>query len=473
MSTKERRERIASTLDRITDLCFVISDLALEDEGKEAKPSSSTLSAAASVFTPGCKETSTPRSQGSPPSGFLSDDWESIPDLSVLSLSDTPPTFSQVVGCGSQSVYVTPLSGVARSQSVDSVGSMAAPAPPPAPNYATCTAAAFDTYWQNLTEPQRVVAEQNAFANGNDSVKIAVLIKRDNRKTVELGQVRNQLTAAQQLAQQATVTAATARAATANPPPKFENKEKDLKIRQWIPLVEEYFRGSTNADYLRNASSFLAGKPRSYWVSQYDAYHRNNANQEPPNVRQFFSDTMIRGYGIRDPEQSYWDTWNKLQQGSMSIDDYNVQFQQAAVDLSTEITDEPVKIEKYKSGLQPDLKEMCRVSPDGNRWQNLNALVTYATLQWPTIEARLAKRKAAQPKSVTGKRKSSGSSPGRSSKARVSVVLTDEQRQHNMKHRLCHICGKPDHIAANCSEATSSQNKSKGKDKGKQKAQDF
>ena len=56
----------------------------------------------------------------------------------------------------------------------------------------------------------------------------------------------------------------------------------------------------------------------------------------------------------------------------MSIDDYNVQFQQAAVDLSTEITDEPVKIEKYRSGLQPDLKEMCRVSPDGTCWQDLN-----------------------------------------------------------------------------------------------------
>ena len=188
----------------------------------------------------------------------------------------------------------------------------------------------------------------------------------------------------------------------------------------------------------------------------------------------FFRDTMIRGYGLRDPEQSYWDTWSKLSQGSMSVDDYNVAFQQALVDLNQEVTDEQVKIEKYKSGLQTDLGEMCRTSPQGKRWQDLDAMVRYATLQWPTIEARIAKRKVSQPKSATSKRKSSGGPFGRSSKARVSVAgLSDEQRQYNMKHRLCHKCGKPDHIAADCTEEKSTQNKGKGKDKGKSKASDF
>ena len=42
-----------------------------------------------------------------------------------------------------------------------------------------------------------------------------------------------------------------------------------------------------------------------------------------------------------------------------------------------------------------------------------------------------------------------------------------------MKHRLCHDCGKPDHIAANCPKATSSQNKGKGTDKGNQKVENF
>ena len=144
------------------------------------------------------------------------------------------------------------------------------------------------------------------------------------------------------------------------------------------------------------------------------------------------------------------------------------------INLGNELT-EGVKIERYRAAIQADLREMCRTSTTGERWQNITELMHFATLKWPTVETLLSKRRSVtQPvKGVTGKRKSSGSSPGRSSKARVSVVLTDEHRQHNMKHRLCHICGKPDHIAANCSEATSTQNKSKGKDKGKQKAQDF
>ena len=39
-----------------------------------------------------------------------------------------------------------------------------------------------------------------------------------------------------------------------------------------------------------------------------------------------------------------------------------------------------IKVEHYRAGLQLDLKEMCRVSPDGTRWATLEALMRYATL---------------------------------------------------------------------------------------------
>ena len=272
-----KHERVIQELDKLTDLCFTISAIVRKDEEFEeeaAKLSTSTLSAETSAYVPVGRESSTQSDQGSDHSdsdsvsssdqeSVLSDsvaaDWESVPNLSFLSISENPqPTFSQVVGC-SKSVY--PFSRVAKSYSFGSESSMANVA---GLNYATCTAAQFDAYWQTLTEPQRAVVEQHALNTGSDAVKLAVLLKRDNRKTVEMAALRGQLTAAQQLAQQATVTAATARAATASPPPKWENKEKDVKIRQWIPLVEEYFRGSTANDYLRNASSYLIGKPRSY-----------------------------------------------------------------------------------------------------------------------------------------------------------------------------------------------------------------
>ena len=462
-----KKERLATSLEQLSDLCFTISGLVIEDSsegGEVSTPSSSTLSPAAPVFKPAGKETSTPVNKGS----LLSDsesleDWESVPELPSVS-RDTPPTFSQVVG-SSQSVLVTPVRRVVRAASVDSVtsgvgmagrGAGAAPGviipPPPAPDYATCTAAQFETYWTSLAEDQQQIAENNAVAAGNDAVKVAALLHRDTRRERRVNAMSVQMRNAQ-----ATANAAIAvNAARQSPPAKFEHKEKDPDIRQWIPLVEQYLRTTPVADYLAYASSYLAGKPRVYFMGLLDAYRNGHGGADPADPRAFLGETMIRGYGLRDPIQSYWDTWNKLSQGSGSVDEYNIAFEQAMVNLGDQLTDEQVKIEHYRNGLQKDIKQMCRTSPMGTRWAALEDLITYATLQWPAVEDRIAKAKAARPaKTVAGKRKSSGSSPSRS-RARLSTVMTDhEQRDYNMRHRLCHKCGKPGHIAKDCTEQKS------------------
>lgn len=81
------------------------------------------------------------------------------------------------------------------------------------------------------------------------------------------------------------------------------------------------------------------------------------------------------------------------------------------------------------SGLQVELEKMCKTSHDGTRWRLLNALGTFATLQWPTIEAHIAKRKTFQPtKLVVGKCKAPRASPIQTSKAKLSANMSERPR---------------------------------------------
>jgi hypothetical protein len=161
------------------------------------------------------------------------------------------------------------------------------------------------------------------------------------------------------------------------------------------------------------ASSYLEGGPRALWTNVYEAYKRANGGNEPPNPRQFFRQTLEANYGLQDLDQKYWDTWNSLRMGpNQSITEYNVDFQQALTDLAGHVTDEQVKIEKYRAGLQHDLRLLCRASPTGARWGRLDDLMQYATLQWPVVQERIAnlsKESSQEPTKVGGNRKASGS----------------------------------------------------------------
>jgi hypothetical protein len=134
-----------------------------------------------------------------------------------------------------------------------------------------------------------------------------------------------------------------------------------------------------------------------------------------------------------------------LKQGpSQDIAEYNVEFQQALTDLAGHVTDEQIKIKKYRNCLQHDLKDMCRTSSAGTRWARVTDIIQYATPQWPAVQERIAKNKKApgEVNKVTEKRKSSGGGSSKSSKARLSASagLSDEQHKKDMAEKLCHIC---------------------------------
>jgi hypothetical protein len=118
------------------------------------------------------------------------------------------------------------------------------------------------------------------------------------------------------------------------------------------------------------------------------------------------------------------------------------------------VTNEQIKIERYPVGLQHDLREMCKTSPASTRWARVADVIQYATLQWPAVQERIAKRKKSSREAtkVAGKRKSSGGAGGSgrsSSKARLSASagLSDEQHKKDMAEKLCHICHQPGHQA--------------------------
>jgi hypothetical protein len=126
----------------------------------------------------------------------------------------------------------------------------------------------------------------------------------------------------------------------------------------------------------------------------YEAYKKANGGVEPPNPCQLFRETLEANYGFQDLDQKYWDTCNSLKMGpSQGITEYTVEFQQALTDLAGHVTDKQVKIEKYRAGLQDDLRELCKTSLAGTRWARLNDLVQYASLRWPVVQKRIAKRK--------------------------------------------------------------------------------
>jgi hypothetical protein len=284
-------------------------------------------------------------------------------------------------------------------------------------------AAQFLAAWNTSPSDQaRDNLEQEAINRSPaQDVQFAAMLKIDMRLQAVVGLLTNQVNAAQGQVAAANVIARQAQVAdqgAANvdrfrpaAPPKYGDKKKGEHVGHWLPIIEDYLRTAPEADYIRLASSYLEGGPRSLWTNVYEAYTKANRGAEPANPRQFFRETLEANYGLQDLDQKYWDTWNSLKMGpSQGIIEYTVEFQQALTDLAGHVTDEQVKIKKYRAGLQHNLRELCRTSPAGTRWARLNDLVQYASLQWPVVQERIAKRKKSptEPAKVGGKRKASG-----------------------------------------------------------------
>ena len=113
-----KKERIASSLDRITDLCFTISELAIGDdsEGEEQQGLPRAVSVlrlqSSDLHARGRRRFLAKRSLVPEEDEECFDrewEWDSIPDLP--SESDFPPSYSQVAGIALSLFGYSSLSG--------------------------------------------------------------------------------------------------------------------------------------------------------------------------------------------------------------------------------------------------------------------------------------------------------------------------------------------------------------------------
>jgi hypothetical protein len=171
------------------------------------------------------------------------------------------------------------------------------------------TAAQSNQMWDNCTTVwlDRTLKNKPSLALKLEESSFRML-KYKLRLQATIGALTGQVGAALPAAAHANVAAANAQAvaqAARNAdrfrpaaPPKYGNKKKDANVKQWISIIEDYLRIAPDADYIRLASSYLEGGPRSLWTSVYEAYKAANAGAEPPNPRVFFRETMESNYGL-------------------------------------------------------------------------------------------------------------------------------------------------------------------------------
>jgi hypothetical protein len=159
------------------------------------------------------------------------------------------------------------------------------------------TAAQFLGMWNNCaTDVARHNLEQQAITRSPVAeVQLAAMVKINLRLQATVGVLTGQVGAAQAAAaaaNQAAVNAQAVATAAGNAdrfrlaaPPKYGNKKKDAEVKQWIPIIDDYLRTAPDGDYIRLASSYLEGGPRSLWTSVYEAYKAANGGAEPPQPR--------------------------------------------------------------------------------------------------------------------------------------------------------------------------------------------
>jgi hypothetical protein len=290
---KERKEELFRALNTILDAVTTLNlrDLDAEADAAVAADRGETSTQGVSVSSKGKDKVANP-------------DWEDIPynPVPIIPLSSRP-RFSQVVGSSLESPIVprSPIS-VAIHAMANAAGG-AGPAGGNLPPLAYASGAQFNAQWDAcVTDQARAALEQEAITRSPiQDVQFAAMVKINLRLQATVGQLTGQVQAAT-VAAQAAGNVDWFRPAA---PPKYGNKKQSGHVRQWTPMIEDYLCTAPDVDYIRLASSYLEGGPRSLWTSVYEAYKAAHGGAKPPYPRQVFRETLEAKYGLQDLDQKF------------------------------------------------------------------------------------------------------------------------------------------------------------------------
>jgi hypothetical protein len=275
---KERDEELFRALNTILD---VVTALNLRD--LEAKAAAAVAADQGETSTQGASASSKGKAKVPNP------DWEDIPynPVPITPLSSRP-RFSQVVGSSLESPVVPPspisVAACAMANAGQAGGAQPVGGNPPPP-LAYASGAQFNTLWNAaVTDQARAALEQEAITRSPiQDVQFAAMVKINLRLQGTVGQLASQVAAATAAAQAAGSVDRFRPAA----PPKYGNKKQSGHVRQGTPMIKDYLCTAPDADYIRLASSYLEGGPRSLWTTVYEAYRAAHGGNEPSNPRQF------------------------------------------------------------------------------------------------------------------------------------------------------------------------------------------
>ncbi|XP_059290705.1 uncharacterized protein LOC132044233 [Lycium ferocissimum] len=140
-------------------------------------------------------------------------------------------------------------------------------------------------------------------------------------------------------------------------PPEFKGTDPNADPQEFIDGMQrtlDIMRASAT-ESVELASYRLQGIA----INWFQSWKLSRGRDAPPPTWQKFSDAFLRHHMPPEPRRARVDRFLHLQQGSMSVREYSVEFNSLARYAPSRCADMEDRIHHYVRGLEPELREAC------------------------------------------------------------------------------------------------------------------